>query len=227
MMKKPDKCILDGDILVWKAAHVAEVEGSLAIDSLLSRLIDKWIPECTPRFEVALSCGKKDNFRRDIFSRYKENREGMYKPDCLRETFEAIRDTYNCLVYPKLEADDVLGIHASEGTGISVTIDKDLRGVRGWLYNPDKNDEPYYISEEEAEKWFCTQWMTGDSTDGIPGLWQVGIKTATKLLDEWEREDWHANIIEMYTEGKHVPKNKDNLENLYEIMGQCLSLIHI
>lgn len=225
-MKKPSEAILDGDIIAWKAAFVAEVEGSLAIDSLISRIVDKWTPSCVSSIKVALSCSKKDNFRRHLFPGYKKNREAAYRPDCLLETFEALRDTFDCLVYPKLEADDVLGIFASSGKGISVTIDKDLKGVSGWLYNPEKNDEPYYISPEDAERWFCTQWMSGDSTDGLPGLWRIGKKTAEKLLDEWDEENWHANIAEMYSEGKHVPKNDYEIENLCKIMGQCVRILH-
>jgi len=225
-MKKPDKAVLDGDIIAWKTAYVADIEGNLAIDSLISRLVDKWTPDGASQIQVALSCGKKDNFRRKIFPGYKANREDAYRPDHLKDTFEAIRDTYDCLIFPRLEADDVLGIYASSGRGISVSIDKDLKGVHGWLYNPDKNDEPYYISPEEAERWFCTQWMSGDSTDGLPGLWRIGKKTAEKLLNEWDQESWHENIREMYVDGKHVPKNTYNVDDMYNIMGQCVRILH-
>jgi len=224
-MKKPNKAILDGDIIAWKSAYVADIEGSIVIDSLISRLVDKWTPDGVTDIQVALSCGKKDNFRRKIFPGYKANRKDVSKPEHLRDTFKALQDNHECLIFPQLEADDVLGIYASSGEGISVSIDKDLKGVHGWLYNPDKNDEPYYISPEEAERWFCTQWMAGDSTDGLSGLWRIGEKTAKKLLDEWDSDEWHANIKEMYTEGNHVPKNAYDLNDMCEAMGQCVRIL--
>ena len=224
-MKKPNKAILDGDIIVWKTAYVADAEGPMAIDSLLGNQVSKWTPDGMDSVEVALSCKKHDNFRKDIYPGYKENRAALYKPDCLVEVFDIIRDAYNCIELPKLEADDILGIQASAGESVAVTIDKDLRGVCGWHWNPDKEEEPIFITKEEAERWFCIQWMAGDSTDGIAGLWRVGKKKATKFLEEWDEEEWHSQILEMYSEGKHVPKNKHDVDNLYEAMGQCVRIL--
>tara|TARA_R110000824_G_scaffold273562_1_gene462036 strand:- start:1177 stop:1935 length:759 start_codon:yes stop_codon:yes gene_type:complete len=225
-MKKPELAILDGDILAWKAAFVAEEEGSLAISNLLSGLVHKWTPKGATDVVIALSCDKKHNFRRDVFPAYKDNRKDVYKPEHLTDCFDALKEEYSYLIYPKLEADDVLGIFCSEGEGISVTIDKDLRGVKGWHLNPEKEKEPVFISEEQAERWFCTQWMAGDSTDGIPGLWRVGVKTAEKFLDEWDTEDWHSKIRELYTEGKHVPqKEYEGVDDLYTVMGQCVRIL--
>jgi len=128
-------------------------------------------------------------------------------------------------MYPTLEADDILGIHCSRGEAISVTIDKDLKGVPGWHFNPEKDKKPSYISNEEAERWFCIQWMAGDSTDGISGLWRVGKKTAEKFLDEWEYEDWYKNIVELYNEDKYKPKGKHDVEDIAKAMGQCVRIL--
>jgi DNA polymerase-1 len=128
-------------------------------------------------------------------------------------------------MYPTIEADDILGIHASSGEGIAVSIDKDLLGVHGWYYNPEKNDEPYYISKEDADRWFCIQWMAGDSTDGIPGLWRIGEKTAVKLLDEWEQDQFYENIQEMYAEGKHSPENKYEVDDMALAMARCVRIL--
>ena len=223
-MKKPKIAILDGDIIAWKVAFVADIEGDLAIDSLLGGIINNWTPEDVTDIIVALS--HKKNFRKEVYPAYKANRKGQDKPDSLGRVFETIEESYNCLTYPKLEADDILGIYASRGHAISVSIDKDLKGVEGWLFNPDKDEEPRYISEEEAEKWFCIQWMSGDSTDGIPGMWRVGQKTAEKLLDSWEYADWYENILEMYEEEKYKPKKSaDRLDNIAISMGQCVRIL--
>ena len=63
-----------------------------------------------------------------------------------------------------------MGIAASSGDAIAVTIDKDLKGVPGWHYNPDKDECPNYVDDAEADKFLAFQLIKGDSTDGIPGL---------------------------------------------------------
>ena len=122
-----------------------------------------------------------------------------------------------------------MGIYSSSGRGIAVTIDKDLKGVTGWHYNPDKDTKPRYVSPEEAERFFCQQWLTGDSTDGIPGLWRVGPKKADKFLDEWEEEglDWHEQIMAMYEIEKYQPKDTCGLDpkELAVVMGQCVRIL--
>ena len=140
-MKKPNKAMLDGDIIAWKAAFVAESEGPLAIDSLIGSITKKWTPKDCTEVKIALSCKAEDNFRKAIFPGYKENRKDVVKPEYLKDVFTALEDQYDCLKYPNLEADDILGIHASSGDAISISIDKDLMGVPGWYYNPEKNDE--------------------------------------------------------------------------------------
>lgn len=224
-MEKPDKVIIDGDIIVWKTAYVADAEGPLAIDSLLGKQLAKWTPGDPKTVQVALSCTSSSNFRKEVYPGYKENRKSLYRPDCIAEVFDTIRESYNCIDLPRLEADDILGIQSSSGESIAVSIDKDLRGVTGWHWNPDKEKEPVFISEEEAEHWFCVQWMAGDSTDGIPGLWKIGKKKAEKFLEEWDREEWHQNIIDMYNEGKHVPKNKHDVDDMSLAMGRCVRIL--
>jgi len=223
MMKKPNKAILDGDILAWKIAFVVDAEGDLAVDGLLAGLVKKWTPDGIKEVKIALS--SKKNFRKKSLPAYKENRKDVYKPDSLSMVFQTIRDSHEYLVLPELEADDILGIYSSGGKAISVTIDKDLKGVPGWHFNPEKDKKPSYISNEEAERWFCIQWMAGDSTDGISGLWRVGKKTAEKFLDEWEYEDWYKNIVELYNEDKYKPKGKHDVEDIAKAMGQCVRIL--
>ena len=225
-MKKPRKAVIDGDIIVWKTAFVVDAEGELVIDSLLNGLIKKWTPKGVKDLVVALSCKGRDNFRKKIFPGYKSNRAKQYQPDCLGLVFEAIQDSFPCITIPTLEADDILGMQCSSGKAIAVTIDKDLMGVPGWHLNPDKHKNPKLITKEEAERFFCTQWLAGDVTDGVPGLWRIGKKKAEKILDKWEPEDWHQNILDMYAEEKYAPKNKYDLDNLCEAMGQCVRILH-
>ena len=222
-MKKPTNAVLDGDIIAWKTAFVVDTEGDLSIDGLVAGIVKKWTPKGIKKVKIALS--SSTNFRKKVFPDYKANRKDVYKPDCLNDVFDFINDNYKILKLKDLEADDILGIYSSNGKAISVSIDKDLKGVTGWLFNPEKDTEPRYISEEDAEKWFCTQWMAGDSTDGIPGLWRVGKKTAGKLLAEWDREKWYENIVDMYSDEKYAPRIETECEDICLCMGQCVRIL--
>jgi len=197
MMKKPKTAIIDGDILIYRASFWADVEG---IDELPIRLkhdVKRWTPRgCKPI--VALSCPRKQNFRRRVWSEYKAHRDDTNQPDSINYAIEIVVDDFDIVKYPQLEADDIMGIEASAGNAIAVTIDKDLRCVPGWHWNPDKEKKPICISEEDADRFFYEQWMTGDTTDNIPGLWKVGPKKAQKFLKETPRENWVKEILEMY-----------------------------
>ncbi len=227
--KKPTKAYLDGDILIYKAAFWADSENPDLIPDKVERDIKRWLPEGVDKYIITLSCSRKENFRRSIWPNYKLFRDDLYRPEYLDEVREHIIETYDCLAFDTIEADDIMGIYASSNRGIAVTIDKDLKGVRGWHFNPDKDKEPRYISPDEAERFFCEQWLTGDSTDGIPGLWRIGPKKAQKFLKEWEEEglDWHEEIMKIYTEEKYHPKDTCGLDSktLAIVMGQCVRIL--
>ena len=197
-MKKPKIAVLDGDILAYKASFWADVEGIDVLEDRLSLDIKRWTPHGVKKTIVAFSCPRSENFRRDHWSRYKAHRDGSAQPDCLGYSVEILYDNADCKAVNKLEADDLMGLAASNGSAIAVTIDKDLRGVPGWHWNPDKEEEPVFIEEEEADRFFFKQWMTGDSTDGIPGLWRVGPKKAEKYLNDWAKGEWVSNIFDLY-----------------------------
>jgi len=226
-MKKPNKAMIDGDIIAWKVAFVADIEGVMSIGSLITGLLNKWTPDCCDGTVIALSCPKSDNFRRDVYPGYKENREDAYKPEFLKDVFDFLIEEYDYMILPKLEADDILGIYASNGDAIAVTIDKDLKGVHGWHYNPNKDKEIRYVSKEEAYEFFCKQWMMGDSTDGIPGLWKIGPKKAEKFLSEWDKDDWEQNIIDLYDTDKHKVREDCDIPHpdIAIVMARCVKIL--
>ena len=225
ILECPKKAILDGDILAYRAALLADTADDTYIPSILEEMLEIWLPIEAQDFQMALSCSRKDNFRREIWPNYKKNRESKAEPDHLGEVREYMRDVYSCVEYPKIEADDIMGMNAQDY--IAVTIDKDLRGVAGWHYNPFKEDFPTYIDENEAEEFFCIQWMTGDNTDCIPGLWRVGPKRAKSFLKKWGDCDRHEKIIELYYEDRYIPKDTCDLEgyDLALAMARCVRIL--
>lgn len=198
-MKKPKIAILDGDIIAYRAAFWSDVEGVDELEGRLRHDIREWTPEgCTP--VIALSCSRKDNFRRDCWKSYKGGRDSRPDPDNLQYSLELIKELGTIKVIPRLEADDIMGMGASSGSAIAVTIDKDLKGVPGWHWNPDKEKEPRLVSEEEADEFFMCQVIAGDTTDSIPGLPKCGKKFFEKEILPFDVEDRYREIWWAYEE---------------------------
>jgi len=227
MRKIPTKATLDGDILVYHTAFWAEANNPDLFPNKLKSLIKNWTPEGVDSINIALSCSRSDNFRRNEWPKYKSNREDLYIPEYLDDVREYIRENYKTKELPSLEADDILGIYTSSNQSIAVTIDKDLKGVQGWHFNPAKDKELRYVPKDDAYRFFCTQWMTGDSTDGIPGLWRIGPKKAEQFLSEWNKDDWEKNIIELYDTDKHRIKDSCGIDHpeIAIVMARCVKIL--
>jgi DNA polymerase-1 len=223
----PTTAAIDADIIAYRVAFRAESDDPAFIPQMIEEYLENWLPAETNEFTMCLSCSRSDNYRRDIWPRYKTSRDGQDTPEYLSEVKDYMIDVYNCEYIDKLEADDILGMDASAYKSVAVTIDKDLRGVPGWHFNPDKEDAPVHVTEEEADKFFLVQWMSGDSTDTIPGLWRIGHKRALSFLKKWEGEDIIQNIIEMYSDEKYIPKHTCDLEDLdlALAMARCVRIL--
>ena len=198
-MKKPTKAILDGDIIAYRAAFWADSEGIDDLPSRIAKDLQQWTPDGVDEIIVAMSCPREENYRRDFWSPYKLHRDSVKKPDCMNYAIECIYEaSSNTRCVARLEADDLIGMMTSSGKAIGITVDKDLRQVPGWHWNPDKEFSPVLVEEKEADAFFYQQWMSGDSTDNIWGLWRVGPKKADKYLVDVDRKDWDQTILDLY-----------------------------
>ena len=189
--------LIDGDILLYKIAMNNEVEThwgdglwTLHSDANICKAdIDLVIDDLGASLEaddyvVALTDSK--NFRKDVLPTYKDNRKDKRKPLALKELREYVIKKHKGVVWDNLEADDVMGIMATEPTEeerIVVTIDKDLKTVPCNLSSDGLNVER--IPERLADYWFMIQTLTGDKVDGYDGVEGIGIKTAEKLIKKY------------------------------------------
>ena len=147
-------------------------------------------------FAVIFDSARK-NFRNDIYKDYKANRTEA--PEDLAPQFEYIRKSVKAFNLPSIElsnyeADDLIATYAKQITnaGAKVTVissDKDLMqlvsedSIR--LYDPMKNK---VLGEKEVIEKFGVkpdqvidvQSLAGDSSDNIPGVPGIGIKTASE-----------------------------------------------
>ena len=152
--------LVDGDIIAYKAAasaetpvnwgdglwtlHSYEQDVALHLGEALSKLvIEAPVQDCI----VALS--DKENYRKQLVPYYKANRAKTRKPMLLNYARDVIRNTYNTIIYRRLEADDVLGILGTANTDTIIwSEDKDLRTVpaKHWI-----DGAVVEISEAEAD----------------------------------------------------------------------------
>ena len=151
-------------------------------------------------FAVIFDSARK-NFRNEIYKDYKANRSDA--PDDLVPQFEYIRRSVEAFNLPSIEmlnyeADDLIATYCEKilKEGAKVTIvssDKDLmqlykKNVR--IYDPMKNK---FISNEDvlskfgvdANKVIEVQALAGDSSDNVPGVPGIGVKTAAELINKY------------------------------------------
>lgn len=126
-------------------------------------------------------------FRKDIWPGYKAKRKR--KPLALKPLKDwLLHETkHHTYLRPRLEADDIVGILATSkkivpGEKLIVSIDKDLLQIPGTHLNPDKDDGPFKVTEEEGFYHHLVQTLTGDTTDEYPGCPGIGPKKAEAIL---------------------------------------------
>ena len=187
--------LVDGDIFAYRAAFSCEdqeVEDALdKVDDLI-----QWaIYECTLKYDVhdhQVFLTGKGNFRYDIAvtKEYKGNRKETEKPRHLSAIRKHRTKNWDAIVSKGEEADDLIGIAATEGgeESVVVTIDKDMLQIPCRHYNPNKK-EFTVVSEFDGLKFFYTQILTGDRADNIMGLYGIGPKKAEKILADCETEE--------------------------------------
>ncbi len=133
---------------------------------------------------VIICLSSYPTFRHEEFPDYKSNRLGKRKPLCLSAIRQWMEDAYPSVVKPMLEADDCMGLLATDGSvpdPVIVSIDKDMRTVPCRLL---ANQTIETINEIDADRAWMSQALTGDSTDGYKGVKGVGPVGANKILGD-------------------------------------------
>jgi len=158
------------------------------------------------------------NFRNDIYSEYKANRSEA--PEDLAPQFEYIRKSVEAFNLPSIElsnyeADDLIATYTKQiiKVGAKVTVissDKDLMQLvsdKVRLYDPMKSK---VLGEKEVVEKFGVkpdqvidvQSLAGDSSDNIPGVPGIGIKTASELINKYKTLDV------LLKKADEIPQNK-------------------
>ena len=135
----------------------------------------------TNRIDVVLT--GPTNFRNEIaISKPYKGTRVQEKPYNYAD-LKAVMIEEGAIVTENEEADDYLSyMTCNKYDVVAVTTDKDAYNTPSYIYNP-KKEELTYVSEEDANKNFWTQVLTGDSVDNIPGLPGCGKVGAEETLE--------------------------------------------
>ena len=239
-MKIPTTAILDGDMIAHLAAYLTDDGDELPM--MLRQRIRAWTPPNVKHIYIARSADRADNFRRVLWPDYKAHRDKQQIDEVLEARIswakellaeDVLRDKF----VETLEADDLMGIAASAGKAIAVTLDKDLMAVPGWHYRPEyshpgkkQEDGSRERVTHEAKLTFQTpwaadlefhkQWLTGDKTDNFGGIDGIGPARAYKWLKQFSPADYSDAVRVMYDQ-----KGYD--EDYCEAMRACARILRI
>lgn len=205
--------LVDGSSYLYRAFHAMPSlsnskgfpTGAIyGVINMLRRLITDYQPE---HLAVVFD-SKEKTFREALYEHYKANRSAM--PDDLIPQIRPVQDIIQALgipllVEPGVEADDVIGtlVKQAEQHRMPVIIstgDKDfaqlvnphvtlINTMTNSVLNPETVTEKFGVSPEQIIDYLA---LVGDSVDNIPGVPNVGPKTAAKWLAEYGNLD---NII--------------------------------
>ena len=196
------KLLIDADYIVYKSCAAAETELDFGDDVILvtsnfsdaysatTRELTKLQNEFGSLSDIVLFFSDYKNFRKKVYPDYKGHRNRK-KPCGYKRVVNQLKTEFETIIMPTLEADDALGIYATQYPGnIVVSPDKDMKQIPGKLYNLD---ETFTISPEEGAKWHLIQSISGDSTDGYSGVPGIGVKRAETLFNK-EGYSWKTVV---------------------------------
>jgi DNA polymerase-1 len=211
-LKKDDHVFLvDGSGYIFRAYHALppltrksdglQVNAVLGFCNMLWKLMRDMKPEERPTHLAVVFDKSEKTFRSDMYAEYKANRSAP--PDDLIPQFKYIRDAVRafdlpCLEQAGFEADDLIATYVRQAcdAGARATIvssDKDLMQLVTdcvMMYDTMK-DKKIGIPEVmekfgvPPDKVIEVQSLIGDSTDNVPGVPGIGVKTAAQLICEY------------------------------------------
>jgi DNA polymerase-1 len=206
--KKPQHVFLiDGSGFIFRAYYGIKadmtnpagtpVNAVFGFTKMVMKLIDD-----TNADHIAIMFDKaRKTFRSDIYAEYKANRGAP--PDDLIPQFDLVRDAAKALNVVALdmdgyEADDLIATYTRQAReqGADVTIvssDKDLMqlvgpgvvmmdAMKNKIIGPDEVMEKFGVGPDKV---IDVQALAGDSSDNVPGVRGIGVKTAAQLINEY------------------------------------------
>lgn len=215
--------LVDASGFIFRAFHAIQIltrpDGTPvnAVYGFITMLM-KLLEDMQPDHIAVIFDSARKTFRNDIAPSYKANRTDP--PDELVPQFELVREAtrafnLDCIELNGFEADDLIATYTKEAlqAGADVTIvssDKDLMQLvsdRVCMWDSIKSRKigPEQVVEKfgvPPEKVVDVQSLAGDSTDNVPGVPGIGIKTAAQLIQEY------GDLDTLLTRAIEIKQNK-------------------
>src|SRR5215831_3453077 len=211
-LKKGDHVFLvDGSSYIFRAYHALppltrksdglQLNAVYGFCNMLWKLLRDMKPEETPTHLAVVFDKSEITFRTEIYPDYKAHRPDP--PDDLIPQFAFIREAVRafdlpCLEQAGFEADDLIATYVriaceAGATATIVSSDKDLMQLVTdcvVMYDTMKDRRigiPEVIEKfgVPPDKVIEVQLLIGDSTDNVPGVPGIGVKTAAQLIGEY------------------------------------------
>jgi DNA polymerase I len=225
--------LIDGSGFIFRAYHalppLTRSDGT-PIGAVLgfTNMLVKILTDMQAHYLAVIFDAGRRTFRNDLYPNYKANRRET--PEDLIPQFPLIRQACQAFGVPLfekegVEADDIIATYAAqqkEREVIIVSSDKDLMQLvsdRVKLYDPIKNkiidtQGVYEKFEVAPTQVIDVQSLAGDSSDNIPGVPGIGIKTAATLIQEF-------GTLENLLENAHTIKQEKRRASLIQFKEQA------
>src|SRR6186713_3201848 len=203
--------LVDGSGYIFRAYHALpplnrksdglQVNAVLGFCNMLWKLMRDMNPEDKPTHLAVIFDRSEHTFRNELYKDYKAHRPDA--PADLIPQFPLIREAVRafdipCLEQPGFEADDLIATYARLACDVKATVtivssDKDLMQLVNdcvVMYDTmkDKRIGRAEVIEKfgvPPEKVIEVQALIGDSSDNVPGVPGIGVKTAAQLIGEY------------------------------------------
>src|SRR6187399_646878 len=228
--------LVDGSSYIFRAYHALpplnrksdglQVNAVLGFCNMLWKLLRDMPADNRPTHLAVIFDRSERTFRNELYKDYKAHRPDA--PADLIPQFPLIREAVRafdipCLEMLGFEADDLIATYARQAceVGANVTIvssDKDLMQLVNdcvIMYDTMK-DKKIGVAEViekfgvPPEKVIEVQSLIGDSTDNVPGVPGIGVKTAAQLITEYGDLD---TLLFRATEIKQPKRREALIEN--------------
>jgi DNA polymerase-1 len=199
--------LIDGSGFIFRAFHglppMTRPDGT-PVNAVLgfTNMLWKILRDSEAEYFAVIFDTARKTFRSDIYPDYKAHRPPP--PDELIPQFDLVRDATRAFNVPSLEmrgyeADDLIATYTrlAREAGLRVTIvssDKDLMQLvedpQVVMFDHFKNREIDVAGVKEKfgvgpERVIDVQALAGDSSDNVPGVPGIGVKTAAQLINDY------------------------------------------
>ena len=225
--------LVDGSGFIFRAYHAlppltrksdgTPVGAVSGFCNMLNKLLDDALADKDVSHLAVIFDTARRTFRSEIYPEYKAHRPPP--PEDLIPQFSLVRDAtraFNvpCIEMEGFEADDLIATYADQAVAagyevVIISSDKDLMQMVGDQVSMQDPMKQTVIREDQVKEKFGVgpdkvidvQALAGDSSDNVPGVPGIGVKTAAELINTYGDLD---TLLDRADEIKQ-PKRRQNL----------------